>query len=94
MAFDGEVFNRLGLPPYAGALARELQNLADGLTTLNTNGGGFTLHQGAGAPDVGPGQRRRLVSKHHRRIVVRQSNRVPGSSDTPTNWALQGPMTE
>ena len=51
MPFSGDAFERLGLPPYAGALARELQNLADGLTTVNTNGGGgFTLHQGADAP--------------------------------------------
>ena len=51
MPFVGDAFKRLGLPPYAGALARELQNLADGLTTVNTNGGGgFTLHQGAAAP--------------------------------------------
>ena len=51
MPFSGDDFKRLGLPPYAGALARELQNLADGLTTVNTNGGGgFTLHQDAAAP--------------------------------------------
>ena len=51
MTFSGDEFRRLGLPPYAGALARELQNLADGLTTLKTNGGGgFTLHQGATSP--------------------------------------------
>ena len=52
MPFSGDAFTRLGLPPYAGALARELQNLADGLTTVKTNGGGgFTLHRGANAPD-------------------------------------------
>ena len=51
MPFFGETFKRLGLPPYAGALARELQNLADGLTTVNAKvGGGFTLHQGAAPP--------------------------------------------
>ena len=51
MPFSGETFKRLGLPPYAGALARELQNLADGLTTVNAKvGGGFTLDQGDIAP--------------------------------------------
>ena len=52
MPFEGDDFKRLGLLPYAGSIARELQNLADGLTTVNTNGGGggFTLHEGADAP--------------------------------------------
>ena len=37
MPFEGSTFNRLGLPPYSGALAAELQNLAAGLTQLKTN---------------------------------------------------------
>ena len=57
MPFNGDLFTRLGLPPYSGALAAEFQNLADGLTALNTstNSAGFTLHSGATAPDAATG---------------------------------------
>ena len=94
MAFDGEVFNRLGLPPYAGALARELQNLADGLTTLNTNGsgGGFTLHQGATAPADTLGDDGDWYLRNHRTDRFTTKYLEPGSYAIPTSWARQGPM--
>ena len=37
MPFDGDTFKRLGLPPYAGPLSKELANLARGLTALKGN---------------------------------------------------------
>ena len=49
MAFTGDTFFPLGLPPYTGPLKAEFQNLADGLTELksSTSSAGFTLHRGS-----------------------------------------------